>query len=114
MKNNEANKQLSQVHRLEQKLDEFKRMQNEEFYKVKRDEVKVRKQLDDIKLKYQRAEDSLNKLYHKEEEINELRDYFQEQKDEENRKRIEEQLQYEKDKHSLLGLIRHKNKTAIL
>jgi len=105
---------LCQVHRLQQKLDEFKRMNNEEFYKVKRDEVRIRKQLDEVKLRYQRSQDALDKLRQKEDEVNEMQEYFQELKDEEDQKRIQQQLQFEKEKHSLLGLIKNKDKEPIL
>ena len=112
--NNESNKHLRQVHRLQQKLDEFKRMQNEEFYKVKRDELKIRKKFDDIKLKYQRSQEALNKFQQKEDDILELQEYFEDKKKIEETERINTQLQYEKDKFSLLGLLRHKDKRPIL
>lgn len=114
MRNNESNKNLAQVYRLQQKIEEIKRMENEEFYKIKRDEIKFKKELGDLRLKFKRSEDTLTKLRQKEEDINELRAYFQDKKQKEEDEEIKRQLQFAKEKHSLLGLIRHKDKRPIL
>ena len=114
MKNNESNKHLSHIMRLQTKIEEVKRMENEEFVKIRRDEFKFKKELDEIKLKLKRTQDELTKLKLKEEEINSLRDYFAEKKQLEENEVVKKQLQYEKEKLSLLGLIRSKDKNPIL
>jgi len=114
MKNKESNKNLSQVYRLQQKVEEIKRMENEEFDKIRHDEVKLRKELDEYRLKFRRASDELAKLKQKEEEIVELRTYFSERKHKEEEESIKLQLKHEREKLSLLGLIRHRNKQPIL
>lgn len=111
---NESNKNLAQVYRLQQKIDEIKRMEGEEFYKIKRDEIKVRKDLNDFKLRFQRSQEALNKFREKEDEINELKEYFHSKKLAEEEVTIKKQLQLEREKHSLIGLFRHKDKRPIL
>jgi hypothetical protein len=44
-------------------------MQNESFYKVKRDEIELKKSLDDLKLKFKRSQDEVNKFKQKEDEL---------------------------------------------
>lgn len=112
--NNESNRNLAQVHRLEQRLDEFKRMNNEEFYKVKRDEIKTKKLLDEVKLNFQRSQDVIEKFKQKEDEINEHLEYFRAKKQKEEDSLIKAQLQYEKEKHSLLGIFQNKDKRPVL
>lgn len=111
---NESSKHLSHILRLQNKIEEVKRMENEEFIKIRRDELKYKKELDEIKLKLKRTQDELTKLKLKEDEINSLREYFAEKKQNEENEIVKKQLQFEKDKLSLLGLIRNKDKKPIL
>lgn len=110
----EWNNNLSQVYKTRQRLEEIKRMQNEEFYKIKRDEIELKKSLDDLKLKFKRSQDEVNKYRQKEDEINELREYFLEKKQKEEDELIKTQLRNEKEKNSLIGLMRLRDKTPIL
>lgn len=110
----ESDQNLAQVYRLQQKIDEIKRMENEEFYKIKRDEIKLRKELDELRLKYKRSQDALGKFKEKEDEINDLKAYFHDKKQKEEDAEIQKQLKYEKEKLSLIGLCRLKDKQPIL
>jgi hypothetical protein len=110
----ESNNNLSQVYKTRQRLEEIKRMQNEEFYKVKRDEIELKKSLDDLKLKFKRSQDEVNKFKQKEDEISELREYFQEKKQKEEDEKIKIQLKHEREKKSLIGLMRLRDKGPIL
>lgn len=110
----ESSIHLSQVYRLQNKIDEIKRMGNDEFIKVKRDEIRIRRDLEDMKLKYKRSNDELTKLKQKEEEVNELKEYFHHKKQTEENESVKKQLQFEKEKLSLLGLLRYKSKHPIM
>lgn len=111
---NESYNTLSQVYRLQTKIEEIKRMENEEYDKVIRDEVKLKKELDEVKLKFKRSSDELSKVKSKQEEIENLRSYFMNKKQSEEQESVQQQLKYESEKLSLLGLIRHKNKKPLL
>ena len=114
MKNKDSSTSLSQVYRLQNKIEEIKRMESDEFYKVKRDEIRIRKDLEEMKLKYRRSNDELTKLKQKEEELNELKAYFQNKREQEEQELVKKQLLIENQKFSLLGLLRHKDKKPIL
>ena len=114
MKNKDSSTSLSQVYRLQNKIEEIKRMESDEFYKVKRDEIRIRKDLEEMKLKYRRSNDELTKLKQKEEELNELTAYFQNKREQEEQELVKKQLLIENQKFSLLGLLRHKDKRPIL
>jgi len=112
--NSESNKHLFQVYRLQQRIDEIKRAENEEFYKIKLDEVKLKKSLDELKLKLQRSQDEVSKYEQKEDEVEDMKQYFSEKKQKEEDERVYKLLKFEKEKHSILGIMRLKDKQPIL
>jgi hypothetical protein len=55
-------------------------MNNEEFYKVKRDKVKTKTLFDEVKLNFQRSQDVIEKFKQKGDEINQHLKYFRAKK----------------------------------